>query len=193
MNKQKIDNDVLLNMDGEFICNTDTGEFGMSFSDEQKKMIIRLIDKNSHCPIEAIGYHHLSAKQMGLIYILLYKDNPNMDNIRPVDVWKITHMGLDDDQLYWTCIALRHGVYIADNSEYVRNIDQVYIENIAIAAALGKDFSPRLTAGITDEQLWTLHNEIGEVLENTSSIDDDYECYLIRDADEVMEKWNMLI
>ncbi len=186
----KKNKDILLNMDGEFICNTDTGEFGIAFSEDQRSMIIELIDAKSACPIESVGYPHLSAKQMGLIYILLYKNNANADKIRPVDIWKIVHMGLNDEQLYWTCICMRHGVFLADTAESVRYIPVDYLENTAVAAAYGKDFSKMLKDGITSEELADYHDSIGRYLDsvNYGSLPEN-ETALIDSYADIIDNW----
>ena len=186
----KKNKDMLLNMDNEFICNIDTGEFGIAFSAEQRSLIIKLIDLKSQCPIESIGYPHLPAKQMGLIYILLYKNNKNADMIRPVDVWKIVHMGLDDEQLYWTCICMRYGVFLADTAESVRSLPADYLENTAVAAAYGKDFSNMLKDGITKEELARYHDSIGAYLDSVEwgSLPEN-EKALIDGYEDIIDNW----
>lgn len=184
MSKQN--KNIILNLDDEFVCNVETGEFGIMFSEDQKSTLQNIMEKCPLCPIEAIGYSHLSPKQMALICVIIYDEFENKA-IRPVDIWKVAHMGLNDAQLYWTLIALRNGVYLADNSEYVRNLEPVVIENVAVASAFGKDFSKRLKASVTERDLADINKEI-EILINTSKIKlSDYNSYLIYNADEVYQ------
>ena len=185
--KNEANKNIVLNLDGDFICNRETGDFAICFSDAQKEALRHAINYYPTCPIEALGYKHVPPEYVYLVCKILYT-YPTKTVIRPVDVWKIVHMGLDIMQFYWTCLALRNNVFLADNVENVRLFDAGYIENIAIASVYRVDYSNRLNVNITEKETQDLQEDILKLINNPPVYVSSYDDQLIRNAEEIIKE-----
>ncbi len=111
MRKKEIKENIVTNLDGSAICNRSEAKWLMKLDEKQQKALLYSIENDF--PVESFAYSGVNANRMKAIYDVYLDFNLNTLCDR-IDIWKLVHTKLTNEQFIFALFSLVFGVRILD-------------------------------------------------------------------------------